>query len=138
MKKFNHKKSLGQNFLYQKEKVAQVVEAMHPSGDEVFIEIGPGTGYLTEQLLPRIKKLTCVELDRRAIEILKEKFSASTNIDIIYADFLEYNLAGLCQESEIRRSPIAQLMGNPKLKVAGNIPYYITTPIIEKLKKTSS
>ncbi|MEI7640951.1 MAG: 16S rRNA (adenine(1518)-N(6)/adenine(1519)-N(6))-dimethyltransferase RsmA [bacterium] len=124
MSKFQHKKSLGQNFLYQREKVAQVVEAMNPTLEEAFIEIGPGTGYLTEQLLPKVKTLTCIEIDRQAIEILKTKFADKTNIEIIYADFLKYDLKKFCLEAGI---------GQQKLKVAGNIPYYITTPIIEKL-----
>lgn len=111
------KKSLGQHFLKDKnmiEKIAGSVEA--EEGDRI-IEIGPGTGSLTEVLLKRFDNLLAIELDQRAVEILKENFPG---LDVIHKDVLDVNW----EEVSI---------GKSKTRVVGNLPYYITSQIMFSL-----
>ncbi len=122
-KKFTYKKRLGQNFLHQKDKVLQIIEKIAPKSDETYIEIGAGSGFLTQELVDKIKKLHAIEIDREAFDILRVKFSNKENLELINADIML---------SDIRAIAGPQLPGK-KIKVIGNIPYYITTPIIEKL-----
>lgn len=93
--------------------------------DETVLEIGPGAGALTKELLKTAGKVIAVELDPEAITRLKEKLGEPPNLEIINADFLELDLAEVC----VPRIPHTV----PRIKVIGNIPYYITAPIIEKL-----
>jgi 16S rRNA (adenine1518-N6/adenine1519-N6)-dimethyltransferase len=121
--KFNYKKRLGQNFLHQKDKVLQIIENIAPKPDETCIEIGAGSGFLTQELVDKVKKLHAVEIDREAFEILKVKFAEKQNLDLINADIMQSDL----------KTMAGVLSAGEKIKVIGNIPYYITTPIIEKL-----
>ena len=121
--KFNHKKRLGQNFLHQKDKVLQIIENISPSAGDTYIEIGAGTGFLTGELVDKVRKLHAIEIDREAFDVLKAKFSSKANLDLINADIMQSDL----------KSVAAGLAPGEKIKVIGNIPYYITTPIIEKL-----
>jgi 16S rRNA (adenine1518-N6/adenine1519-N6)-dimethyltransferase len=93
--------------------------------DETVIEIGPGAGALTKELIRTAGKVIAVEIDREAIARLKEKIGEPANLEIINADFLELDLKAVVQSKF--QNP------NFKIKVIGNIPYYITAPIIEKL-----
>ena len=79
------------------------------------VEIGPGQGVLTRLIAPQVKRLICVETDRDLIEPLRSSLSSS--VEIVHADFLKWDMGHLPQG----------------VKVIGNIPYYISTPIIEKL-----
>lgn len=115
-KGFSHKKSLGQNFLKDKRVLEKIVEACCLQSKETVFEIGPGQGVLTEMISPRVDKVIVVEKDRRLIPELKSKFQGK-NVEVIEGDFLETDLA----------------MFNSPIKLVGNIPYYITTPIIEKV-----
>lgn len=117
MEKLNPIKSLGQNFLHDKNILRKIVEEINPQKNEKIIEIGPGMGALTEFLFPLSPDLTVIEYDKRAVEFLKEKYS---KLNIIQSDFLKINL----QEFYIN---------NKKLRLVGNIPYNITSPIIFKL-----
>jgi 16S rRNA (adenine1518-N6/adenine1519-N6)-dimethyltransferase len=87
---------------------------------ETIIEIGPGAGALTQRLLTAAGKVIAVEIDTEAIARLKEKIGEPENLSVINADFLEFDLASV-------------IPPGTRVKVVGNIPYYITTPIIEKL-----
>ncbi|MFH1222589.1 MAG: 16S rRNA (adenine(1518)-N(6)/adenine(1519)-N(6))-dimethyltransferase RsmA [Candidatus Micrarchaeota archaeon] len=109
------KKSLGQNFL-RDENILRKEAALANVAGKTVLEIGPGDGRLTEKLLEqKPKKLICVEKDLRFVQLLEEKFAAAKNIQIVNADFLDYEL------------PSVDI-------VIGNIPYYISSDIIFKLK----
>ena len=110
------RKALGQNFLRDMNIARKIVEAIAPATTDTVLEIGPGEGVLTTLLAPRVKRLIAVELDERAIPHLRELL-AGTPTEVIAGDFLEMDLAALAGAD----SP---------LRVIGNIPYNITTPIL--------
>ncbi|MGD0566410.1 MAG: 16S rRNA (adenine(1518)-N(6)/adenine(1519)-N(6))-dimethyltransferase RsmA [Candidatus Goldiibacteriota bacterium] len=120
-KKFYYKKGLGQNFLHNTSKLGQMASLIDPQKGEAIIEIGPGAGALTQRLLPSAGKVIAVEIDNEAISKLRGKIGSPENLQIINADFMELDLAAIVPDPAAR------------IKVVGNIPYYITTPIIEKL-----
>ena len=115
-KYFRTKKRLGQNFLIDGEVIADIIDYADISADDTVLEIGPGVGFVTEQLVKHAKKVIAVELDEEAIKELK-KLNAP-NLEIIHNDILKTDLSTLCE-------------GN--IKVVANIPYYITSPIIAHL-----
>jgi 16S rRNA (adenine1518-N6/adenine1519-N6)-dimethyltransferase len=121
---FKYKKRLGQNFLYQKNIILQIISKINPLPDDIVLEIGAGSGYLTQELAGKVKKLYAVEIDKEAFAILEEKFNGRDDITLINADFMELDICKLIPNPKSKM---------PNLKVIGNIPYYITTPIIEKL-----
>ena len=124
MKKYHIKadKSLGQNFLVDDETVDGIVEAAQVSKDDLIIEIGPGLGTLTKELLERAGKVICIELDKRMIDILQDRFALYDNFEVINDDVLKVDLKELISKEKIRNA-----------KIVANLPYYITTPIIMKL-----
>lgn len=115
-------KNLGQNFLIDDEAVAGIVEAANVSKDDLIIEIGPGLGTLTKELLDRAGKVICIELDKRMIEILNDRFSMYDNFKVLNDDVLKVDLKTLIANEKIKNT-----------KIVANLPYYITTPIIMKL-----
>lgn len=115
-------KKLGQNFLIDDEAVSGIVEAAKVSKEDLIIEIGPGLGTLTKELLEKAGKVVCIELDKRMIEILNDRFSMYNNFEIINDDVLKVDLRELIQKENM-----------PHTKIVANLPYYITTPIIMKL-----
>lgn len=123
--KFRYKKHLGQNFLHNTSKIGQMASIINAQPDETVIEIGPGAGALTKELIKTAGKVIAIELDQEAIVRLHEKIGDPSNLEIINDDFLEIDLEQVCAT---RSTPHA-----PRVKVIGNIPYYITAPIIEKL-----
>lgn len=124
MKKYHIRadKSLGQNFLVDDEAVSGIVEAANVSKDDLVIEIGPGLGTLTKELLERAGKVICIELDKRMIEILQDRFSLYDNFQVINDDVLKVDLKALIEKEKMKHA-----------KIVANLPYYITTPIIMKL-----
>lgn len=123
MKKYNIKanKSLGQNFLISEEVVERIVESADIKEDELVIEIGPGLGTLTKQLLEKAGKVICIELDTKMINILEDRFKLYNNFEIINEDVLKVDLQEIIKKE------------NRTCKIVANLPYYITTPIIMKL-----
>lgn len=115
-------KNLGQNFLIDDEAVNGIVEAAKVSKDDLIIEIGPGLGTLTKELLDRAGKVICIELDKRMIEILNDRFSMYDNFKVLNEDVLKVDLKNLISKEKIIIT-----------KIVANLPYYITTPIIMKL-----
>jgi 16S rRNA (adenine1518-N6/adenine1519-N6)-dimethyltransferase len=117
------RKSLGQHFLVDPKAHERIVKAIAPQQEDVIIEIGPGTGLLTRRLLTTpLKKLVAFELDTRAIPELRREFEAEgSRVEIIEQDFLTVDLKARMEQE------------GAKLRVAGNIPYYITSPILFKL-----
>lgn len=113
---FKTKKRLGQNFLIDGEVIADIIDFADISSEDVILEIGPGVGFVTEQLVKQAKKVIAVELDEEAIKEL-QKLDAP-NLEIIHKDILKTDISELCNE---------------KIKVVANIPYYITSPIIAHL-----
>lgn len=113
---FRTKKRLGQNFLTDGEVIQDIIEYANISPEDTVVEIGPGVGFVTEQLVKYAKKVIAIELDEEAIVELK-KLNAP-NLEIIHNDVLKTDLSSLCDE---------------KFKVVANIPYYITSPIIAHL-----
>lgn len=115
-KYFRTKKRLGQNFLINEDVINDIIKYANLQPDDTVLEIGPGVGFVTEQLVKYAKKVIAVELDEEAIKEL-QKLNAD-NLEIIHADILKTDLSALCEG---------------KLKVVANIPYYITSPIIAHL-----
>ena len=115
-KYFKTKKRLGQNFLINGEVIANIIDYAEISPEDTVIEIGPGVGFVTEQLIKHAKQVIAIELDEEAIREL-EKLNAP-NLKIIHKDILKTDLSELCEG---------------KVKVVANIPYYITSPIIAHL-----
>lgn len=113
---FKTKKRLGQNFLINGEVIHSIIDFANISPEDTVIEIGPGVGFVTEQLVKHAKRVIAIELDEEAIRELK-KLDAP-NLEIIHQDILKTDLSTLCDE---------------KIKIVANIPYYITSPIIAHL-----
>ncbi|WP_221569242.1 16S rRNA (adenine(1518)-N(6)/adenine(1519)-N(6))-dimethyltransferase RsmA [Alkalihalobacillus sp. TS-13] len=122
--KFTFKKSLGQNFLIDRNVLDKIVAAADVSSETGVIEIGPGIGSLTEQLAKKAKKVTAFEIDQRLIPILEDTLSDYPHVKVIHQDVLE---ADLKEVIEVEFSGVEDLM------VVANLPYYVTTPIILKL-----
>jgi len=118
MQKVKPLKRFGQNYLKDQNILNKIVEVINPKEDDLILEIGPGQGALTKLLLDKVSSIKAVEIDKRVADELREKF---TNLELITDDFMNLNLN--------------EIAGNKKLRVVGNIPYNITSPIIFKLIK---
>lgn len=118
------RKRFGQHFL-EPVWADKVVEAIAPRSDEIFLEIGPGRGILTTRLAPRVEHLFAVEIDRDLAESLRAR--QIPNVHIVAADFLELNVLALL----IPSIPPCQAMR--PLRVAGNLPYNVASPILFRL-----
>ena len=132
MRKYNldFKKKFGQNFLTSEEILEEVISKAKISKDDIILEIGPGIGTLTSKLLETGAEVISVEVDLELIQPLKDRFFMYDNFTIISADILKVDIY-----TEILRilKEKKKDLGNRKIKVVANIPYYITTPIIFKL-----
>ena len=128
MKKYNIKanKNLGQNFLVSNDAINQIVNSGEIEKDDLIIEIGPGLGTLTKELLERAKKVICVELDNKMVEILNERFSLYDNLEILNQNILKTDLKEIIKKEKTQNNI-------KDVKIIANLPYYITTPIIMKL-----
>jgi len=113
-------KKFGQNYLIDKNIITKIISVIEPKKDDFIIEIGPGQGALTQYLSASSAKIFAVEIDKRVIEQLKEKFA---NVTFINSDFLEIDLKKFESSS---------------LRIVGNIPYNITSPIIFKIFENNS
>lgn len=117
-------KRLGQNFLVNDDVINSIVEASNIQKEDLVIEIGPGLGTLTSELLEHAGEVIAIELDEKMIPILSDRFKLYDNFELLNEDVLKVDLNKLISEN----------MGNlSKAKVVANLPYYITTPIIMKL-----
>lgn len=120
-------KSLGQNFITDGNIVSKIVDGAGITEEDLVIEIGPGIGVLTSVLAERAAFVAAVELDKRLIPVLEETLMEYSNVRVINADILKTDLHQLvrtCREEGLFTG---------KVRVIGNLPYYITTPIIMKL-----
>lgn len=124
-------KSLGQNFLVDSDVIDAIIEGSGVTKDSLVIEIGPGTGALTLPLAERAGRVIAVDLDERMIEGLRIKTFGLDNVELIHADILETDIRGIAEEK------LAEY-GLKELRIVGNLPYYITTPIIMKLLESDT
>ena len=113
------KKSFGQHFLHDQRYIGQIVSTMAPRPEDTVIEIGPGEGALTLPLLKAAGKLTAIELDTDLIPGLQSRAASVGELQIIHADVLKVDFTAL-----------AQSLGVERLRIAGNLPYYISSPIL--------
>ena len=123
-------KSLGQNFLINDEIIDSIIEAAKISNEDLVIEIGPGLGTLTSKLLEKSGKVIAVELDKKMITILNERFKLYDNFEIINDDVLKVDLQKIIEKEKSRKDNKSLIK---EVKIVANLPYYITTPIMMKL-----
>jgi 16S rRNA (adenine1518-N6/adenine1519-N6)-dimethyltransferase len=109
-------KRLGQHFLTDPRILERIAEAVALDGTETVVEIGAGRGSLTEQLSRRAGRVVAMEFDRALAALLRERFASDPTVRIIEGDAL--------------KTPLAAAAGDTRFAVAGNVPYYITTPLI--------
>jgi 16S rRNA (adenine1518-N6/adenine1519-N6)-dimethyltransferase len=105
----------GQHFLTSAPILERIAEAACPAPTDLVLEIGPGRGALTEKLLDRAERVIAIEIDVSLVESLRSRFAGNTRLEVIRADVLDIDLASW-----------------GRVPVAGNLPYYITSPILEK------
>ncbi len=110
-------KSLGQNFLRDPHYLNRIADAAQVGPEDQVLEIGPGLGHLTTVLTQRARKVLAIEVDDRLIPLLQNEFSECRNFELVHADALEYDYGSL----------------KGRWKVVANLPYYISTPIVQKL-----
>ncbi len=117
------RKRFGQNFLEDDNIIRRIVKSIHPTADDNLVEIGPGKGAITEQLLAACPTLNVIELDRDLIPILLSQFIARyPNFQIHQTDALKFDFGTLLTD--------AQQQKKPPLRIVGNLPYNISTPLI--------
>lgn len=108
-------KRLGQHFLTDQSVLERIADALEITANDTVVEIGPGRGALTDILVERAGRLIAVELDRALAKILVDRYVGRSNVEIVEADILETSMRELAGERYL---------------LAGNVPYYITTPIL--------
>ncbi|MBF0519473.1 MAG: ribosomal RNA small subunit methyltransferase A [Nitrospirae bacterium] len=109
-------KKLGQHFLYDEGILSDIVSASGITNEDVVVEIGPGTGSLTQKLVETAGKVIAIELDRLLYDRLCKRFPPRTDFQLFHADAMKFDYSGITS-----------------FKAMGNIPYYITTPLIFRL-----
>lgn len=112
------KKRFAQHFLIDEAVLEHIVETAAPQPDETVLEIGPGSGFLTQKLLKKSGQVVAVELERHIAAYLRQKFEATSNLYIVESDILKLDFT---------QPPLAEI--NP-IKIVGNLPYNISTPIL--------
>jgi 16S rRNA (adenine1518-N6/adenine1519-N6)-dimethyltransferase len=117
---FRFTKSLGQNFLIDNSVLTDIIEGAEIDSEDTIIEIGPGVGTLTRELLRRAKEVYAIELDTSLIPILNEELKEFNNFKLINEDALKVDFNKIIEN-------------NKSVKLVANLPYYVTTPIISKL-----
>ena len=118
--KINAKKRFGQNFLIDNNIIEKIINSFFCDKNDLIIEIGPGRGALTEKLKTKGAKLICFEVDTDLKEVLSSLEDSNTKV--IYGDFLKVDLNSVLKEYKYEH-----------LYIIGNLPYYITTPILEHI-----
>ncbi len=117
---FNFSKTLGQNFLIDKNILDKIIDNSNINKNTNVLEIGPGAGTLTYELCKRAKKIVSIEIDNALIPILQHNLSEFNNFTLINDDIMKIDL----------KKVISDNFGSEKFILAANLPYYITTPII--------
>ncbi|WP_461207140.1 16S rRNA (adenine(1518)-N(6)/adenine(1519)-N(6))-dimethyltransferase RsmA [Clostridium sp. DL1XJH146] len=119
---FKFTKSLGQNFLKDESVLKDIVDSSNVTKDDLVIEIGPGVGTLTKELLEKAKKVCAIELDSTLIPILEKELEDYDNFQLINKDALKIDFNEIIEDEK-------------NVKFIANLPYYVTTPIIAKILK---
>ena len=119
------RKRFGQNFLIDHGVIREIVRAVHPRSDDCIVEIGPGKGAITELLADACQHLRVIELDRDLVPWLKVKFEKHPDFQLFQTDALQFDFAQLVQD-------------NQPLRIVGNLPYNISTPLIFHLLSYST
>lgn len=112
------RKKLGQSFLLDKNIIQKIAAAANISDDDVVLEIGSGIGVLTEEIAAKARRLIAVELDEKLTELLKDKLARYDNVEIHNTDILKFDFGSLSEKYKT------------KIKVVGNVPYNISSPLI--------
>jgi 16S rRNA (adenine1518-N6/adenine1519-N6)-dimethyltransferase len=115
-------KRMGQNFLVNEDLARRIVEQCRLEEDDVVVEIGPGAGALTARLAARVRTLIAVEKDAGLAALLREELAELPQFELVEGDFLEFDLVAA-----------ARAQGIERVVVVGNIPYNITTPVLERI-----
>ncbi|HEY2866678.1 MAG TPA: 16S rRNA (adenine(1518)-N(6)/adenine(1519)-N(6))-dimethyltransferase RsmA [Pyrinomonadaceae bacterium] len=115
------KRSFGQNFLVDHDFVEKIVAAVRPTSDDTIVEIGSGRGALTEELVKNARRVIAIELERDMVTLLDERFSGDENFQLLAADALKVNFA--------------ELSPGETLKLVANLPYNVSTAILQRLIK---
>ena len=116
------RKRFGQNFLQDPQIIFQIAEAINPRKNQHLVEIGPGKGALTNELVEHVGVLDLIELDRDLVEILKKKYEGNKSVRIHSGDALKFDFGCLYSSRN-------------KLRVVGNLPYNISTPLLFSVLK---
>jgi len=119
---FNLKKMFGQNFIIDENIINNIIDKSDIDKDTLVIEVGPGAGSLTYKLGKSSKNVIAYEIDTTLKELLEENINELDNVEVIYEDFLKANVNNSLKKYDYK-----------KLYLVANLPYYITTPIIEKI-----
>ncbi|MFY9176539.1 MAG: 16S rRNA (adenine(1518)-N(6)/adenine(1519)-N(6))-dimethyltransferase RsmA [Caldicoprobacterales bacterium] len=117
---FRFSKSLGQNFLIDGNIVKKIMEGAEITKEDRVLEIGPGIGTLTQELVSTAAKVVAVEIDKSLLPVLEETLGQPPNLRIVHGNILKIDIRGLINE----------FFEGKEFKVVANLPYYITTPII--------
>ncbi len=115
------RKKLGQSFLLDQNIIKKIATAARITQEDIVVEIGAGIGVLTKSLAQKSRKLIAVELDKNLVEVLKEKLAGFDNVDIHSGDILKFDINSISS------------IYNGKIKVIGNVPYNISSPLIFRL-----
>ncbi|NKB33505.1 MAG: 16S rRNA (adenine(1518)-N(6)/adenine(1519)-N(6))-dimethyltransferase RsmA [Pseudomonadales bacterium] len=117
------RKRFGQNFLHDQNVIAKIIESIAPTQEDHLVEIGPGQGALTTPLAQSGARLDCIELDRDLADFLQKEFADQNSVSVIQQDVLKFDLSELTSKKK-------------SLRVVGNLPYNISTPVIFHLLKS--
>jgi 16S rRNA (adenine1518-N6/adenine1519-N6)-dimethyltransferase len=127
----SHRPKLGQNFLVDRRAAERIVAELGDVSQQVVVEVGPGRGALTDLLAGRAKHLVAIELDRVLGAQLRMKYANHPSVEILEGDVLDIDF-----ESLLRRPRVAGNKSEPftgPAAVVGNLPYYITSPVLQRL-----
>ncbi len=117
------RRSLGQNFLIDQTVLDRIVSAAKLNSDDLVVEIGAGTGELTEQLAERARRVLAIEIDPKLVQLLGDRFTDRDNVEIIQQDATTMDMA--------------DLTGSETYRVIGNLPYSVASPILRTLLESS-
>lgn len=120
------RKRFGQHFLHDPAIIARIAAAVALQPEDAAVEIGPGHGALTAALLPAVRRLDAIEIDRDLIAALRARFAAEAGLVLHEGDALEFDWAALARERGRR------------LRLIGNLPYNISTPLLFRLLQSSA
>ena len=128
---FKNSKSLGQNFLTDPDVIRAIVLGSGVSESDLVIEIGPGFGVLTDEAAKHAGRVVAIELDRDLIPVLEFTLAQHRNVKVINQDVLKIDINALIEAELAEPLPNGELLKD--VKIIGNLPYYITTPILMEL-----